>query len=163
MKELLVASVLALSPAQAAGAPAQAAGTVKVYFSKGFDIPGKLVPVTRKVPHRGVARFAVQQLIAGPTTAERARGLHSELTGRLRGRSACGADFTIRIKNGTATLRFCRTVQGTGVGGDARVLNMISTTLKQFGTVKKVIVLEKDGRCLFDQTDAGRSCVTGHE
>ncbi|MEU8248191.1 hypothetical protein [Nonomuraea sp. NPDC048916] len=156
MKELLIATVLAVSPPPAA--------EVKVYFSKGFDIPGKVVAVTRKAPDRGVARFAVEQLIAGPTRAERRRGLHSELTGRLRGRSDCGgADFTVKIKRGVATLRFCRTVWGNGVGSDARVLHMIDTTLKQFGTVRKVVTLDKDGRCLFDQTDAGTSCLTGHE
>ncbi|MBB6350764.1 GerMN domain-containing protein [Nonomuraea muscovyensis] len=163
MKELLMATVLTLSPAHAAGSPTQAGTTVKVYFAKGFGIPGKLVPVTRTAPHRGVARFAVEQLIAGPTAKERARGLHSELAGALRGRSTCGADFTVKIAKGTATLRFCRTVMGNGIGSDARVLNMIGTTLKQFATVKKVVALEKNGRCLFDQTDRGTSCLTGRE
>jgi hypothetical protein len=54
-------------------------------------------------------------------------------------------------------------VWGNGVGGDARILRTIDATLKQFRTVKKVVTLGKDGRCLFDQTDAGTSCVTGHE
>ncbi|MEV0198222.1 GerMN domain-containing protein [Nonomuraea sp. NPDC050691] len=180
MKELLVATVLAFSPAQAAGFPAahapdsavqaaqagQAAGKpreVKVYFSKGHGIPGKVVAVTRKAPDQGVARFAVQQLIAGPTKAERRRGLHSELTGKLRGRSVCGADFTVAIKKGLATLRFCRTVVGDGIGSDARALRTIDRTLKQFDGVRKVISLDKKGRCLFDQSGNGRSCLTGHE
>ncbi|MGN9783651.1 GerMN domain-containing protein [Nonomuraea sp. ZG12] len=156
MRELLMATVLALSPVQAGS-------EVKVYFSHGFGVPGKVVPVTRKAPDRGVATFALQQLIAGPTAAERRRGLHSELGGQIRGRSDCGADFTIKITKGTATLRFCRTVWGNGVGGDARILRTIDATLKQFRSVKKVVTLGKDGRCLFDQTDAGTSCVTGHE
>jgi hypothetical protein len=49
------------------------------------------------------------------------------------------------------------------VGGDARILRTIDATLKQFRTVKKVVTLAKDGRCLFDQSEAGTSCVTGHE
>ncbi|MEV0148189.1 MULTISPECIES: GerMN domain-containing protein [unclassified Nonomuraea] len=178
MKELLMASVLALSPAQAASpaahAPdsaAQAAQTgaagepreVKVYFSKGHGIPGKVVAVTRKAPDQGVARFAVRQLITGPTKAERGRGLHSELTGKLRGRSNCGSDFAIKIKNGTATLRFCRTVVGDGIGSDARALRTIDKTLKQFSGVRKVVTLDKKGRCLFDQSGSGRSCLTAHE
>jgi hypothetical protein len=170
MKELLAATVLALSPVQAVSTPAESAlpparagGVVKVYFAKGFDIPGTMVPVTRRAPHRGVARFAVEQLIAGPTRAERRRGLHSELTGSLRGKSDCGAAFTIKITKGTARLRFCRTVIGGGTGSDARVLNMIGTTLKQFGTVQKVVVLDKSGRCLFDQTERGTACLTGRE
>ncbi|NUW41078.1 GerMN domain-containing protein [Nonomuraea rhodomycinica] len=180
MKELLVAAVLALSPAQAAGSPAAPAPDspvqavpaggasgkpreVKVYFSKGHGIPGKVVAVTRKAPDRGVARFAVQQLIAGPTKAERRRGLHSELTGKLRGRSTCGADFTVAIRKGVATLRFCRTVVSDGVGGDARALYTIDRTLKQFAGVRDVISLDKKGRCLFDQSGTGRACLTAHE
>ncbi|WP_336207765.1 GerMN domain-containing protein [Nonomuraea sp. LPB2021202275-12-8] len=156
MRELLMATVLALSPVQAGS-------EVKVYFSKGFGVPGKVVAVSRTAPHRGVARFAVEQLIAGPTAAERRRGLHSELSRQIRGKSDCGADFTLKIRKGTATLRFCRTVWGNGVGGDARILHGIARTLKQFGTVKKVVTLDKDGRCLFDQTGTGTSCITGRE
>jgi hypothetical protein len=160
MKALLLAGVLALTPAQtSAAAPAE----VTVYFSKGYGIPGAVVPVTRTSPHAGVARFAVEQLIKGPTKAERRRGLHSELTGKLRGRSDCGADFRLRIRKGTATLRFCRTVMGAGLGSDARALWTIERTLKQFPSVKRVVTLARDGRCLFDQTDSGRSCITGHE
>ncbi|HLU74447.1 MAG TPA: GerMN domain-containing protein [Nonomuraea sp.] len=159
MKPLLLAGALtaglALTPAQAA--------PVKVYFSQGYGIPGKVVPVSRTSPHAGVARFAVEQLIKGPTATERRRGLHSELTGKLRGRSDCGADFSLRIRKGTATLRFCRTVWGSGLGGDARALRTIEVTLKQFPGVKKVVTLDKNGRCLFDQTDRGTSCITGRE
>lgn len=151
-----MAAVLALSPAHAGP-------TVKVYFSKGYGIPGTVVPVTRTSPHSGVARFAVEQLIKGPTAAERRRGLHAELGSQIRGRSDCGADFRLRISKGTATLRFCRTVYGNGVGGDARILRTIEATLKQFRTVTRVVTLAKDGRCLFDQTDAGTSCLTGRE
>ncbi|MFI6501552.1 GerMN domain-containing protein [Nonomuraea typhae] len=150
--------LLAATPLQANSAP-----TVKVYFSQGFGIPGTTVAVTRAAPDRGVARFAIEQLIKGPTAAEKRRGLHSELGAQIRGRSDCRADFRLKIASGKATLRFCRTVYGTGVGGDARILNTIDKTLRQFSAVKKVITLDKGGRCLFDQSDAGTSCLTGHE
>ncbi|MFI6596205.1 GerMN domain-containing protein [Nonomuraea sp. NPDC050536] len=151
-----MATVLVLSPAQAGQ-------VVKVYFSTGDGIPGKVVAVTRTAPHGGMARFAIEQLIAGPTRAEKRRGLYSDLGGQIRGGSDCGADFSLKIRRGTATLRFCRTVWGSGVGGEARILRTIETTLRQFSSVKKVVTLNKDGRCLFDETDAGTSCITGHE
>ncbi|MET9337025.1 GerMN domain-containing protein [Nonomuraea sp. NPDC003804] len=157
------ASTAASTTSAAAASGGSSGGTVKVYFSADFDVPGKVVAVTRKAPDRGVATFAIQQLIKGPTKAEHRRGLHSELGPQIRGRSDCGADFKLSIKSGTATLRFCRTVFGLGVGGDARILHTIDRTLRQFSTVKKVISLDKDGRCLFDQTDRGTSCITGHE
>ncbi|MFE3447341.1 GerMN domain-containing protein [Nonomuraea sp. NPDC059194] len=168
------AQALATSSATASAAPALATTpaqafktssgkTVKVYFSADFDVPGKVVAVTRKAPNSAVGTFAIQQLIKGPTKTERKRGLHSELGPQIRGKSDCGADFKLSISKGTATLRFCRTVFGLGVGGDARILHTIDRTLRQFGTVKKVITLDKDGRCLFDQTTNGTSCITGHE
>ncbi|MEU6997084.1 GerMN domain-containing protein [Nonomuraea sp. NPDC046570] len=159
MKEILLAASLFLAPA----APAH---NVKVYFvapPPNDGIPAKVVPVSRKAPDSGVAKFALQQLILGPTKAERRKGLTSDLGRRIRGRSDCGADFQLKIKKGVAKVRFCRTVWGTGVGGDATVLHQIETTLRQFPSVRKVISLDKDGRCLFEQTNSGRVCLGGRE
>jgi hypothetical protein len=153
MKELLAATVLVLS------APAQG-HEVKVYFSKGLGAPGELAAVTRTAPGPAVARFAIEQLIAGPTKAERRRGLRSELSSQIKGPSDCGADFRLTIAKGTATLRFYRMVVGQGVMGDARILAALQATLKQFGSVKKAVVLDKDGGCLFAADTANR-CRTG--
>ncbi|GAA3313025.1 hypothetical protein [Nonomuraea dietziae] len=83
MKELILATALALTPATATGP------TVKVYFSADLGIPGKVVAVSRKAPDSGVAKFAVQQLIKGPTKAERKRGCTRSSAVRSRaGRTA---------------------------------------------------------------------------
>ncbi|WP_127939887.1 hypothetical protein [Nonomuraea polychroma] len=64
------------------------------------------------------------------------------------------------VEKGTATLRFCRKVVGHGVMGDARILAAIQATLKQFGSVKKAVVLGKGGSCLF-AADAADRCRKG--
>ena len=68
-----------------------------------------------------------------------------------------GPDFTLTLnkkgnvtETGTATLRFCRTTSSPGIGADARVKAEINATLKQFSSIKKVVILNKDGHCFAD-------------
>ena len=140
----------------------QAGGySVVVYFSKHPDsesAPTKLFPVNRVSPTLGVATYAIGQLIAGPTEAEKAQGLYSPLTGSLSGTSTCsGADFKITLDwdrthadPGHATLQFCRDVKGFGDTGAAIVRNEISKTLTQFSNIKEVVIVYKNGACFDD-------------
>jgi hypothetical protein len=125
---------------------------VKVYFSKKPDSdndPSKVFAVSRTSPDAGVAKYSLNQLIAGPTASEKADGYYSEI--ELSGSSNCeGGDFVLNISSGKATVRFCKTFKLFGVMSDARVQNQIETTLLQFSSVSKVAILGKDGYCLFD-------------
>ncbi|MGZ3637249.1 MAG: hypothetical protein ACXVCX_05360, partial [Ktedonobacterales bacterium] len=51
---------------------------------------------------------------------------------------------------GTATMQFCRTVRGLGDTGAIVARNEITTTLTQFPTIKKVVIIYKDGSCFDD-------------
>jgi Sporulation and spore germination len=134
---------------------------VTVYFSKHPDsetAPTKVFAVNRVSPTLGVATYAINQLIAGPTAAEKAQGLYSPLEGALSGASICGgADIKIslnwnrtRAEIGTATLQFCRDVPGFGDTGAAIVRNEISKTLTQFANIQKVVIVFKNGSCFDD-------------
>jgi Sporulation and spore germination len=133
---------------------------VKVYFSKhpeSDNDPKAVFSVSRTSPDLGVAKYAIQQLVAGPTASEKAAGYFTELQGTPTGSSDCnGEDFTIALDNrgqipekGTATLRFCRSLMLPGEMSDARVGAEINATLTQFPTIKKVVVLVRD-TCLGD-------------
>jgi hypothetical protein len=139
-------------PAQAARPPIP----VQVFFSRrstSDDDFTAVFPVARTAPDLGVARFALQSLIAGPTPDELRAGYFSDLGGMLEGPSTCGGpDFTVAIQNGTATVQFCRLVSSAGVGQDARTGAQIEATLRQFPTVQRVRLLTSDGHCLFDQS-----------
>lgn len=132
---------------------------VKVYFSKhpeSDDDPTKTFAVNRVSPTSGVGRYALEQLIAGPTAKERDAGYFSDVK-LLDDTSNCdGADFTLIIKNGVATLEFCRTFDAVGTLSDGRANETIKATLLQFPTVKKVIILDKDGHCQFDLSGEDR-------
>lgn len=128
----------------------------KVYFSKHPDSdnrPALVYPVNRSSPDLQVATFAIQQLIAGPTQAEKQQGYFTPLEGAFSGTSIFGSsDFKITLNfngtkpdAGTATLQFGRDMKGLGDTGAALATNEIVTTLTQFPTIQRVVILNKDG------------------
>lgn len=144
-----------LSGAQTNGYP------VKVYFSNKADLataPSKVYPVNRVSPTLGVATYAISQLIAGPTAAEKAQGLYTPLEGALSGTSTCnGADIKITLnwdrthpEDGTATLQFCRDVRGLGDTPSAVARMEMTRTLTQFTNIKEVVIVYKNGACFDD-------------
>jgi hypothetical protein len=138
------------SPAVSAPAPATLK-KVQVFFPKRNSEDFTYVePVLRTTSSQGLAQFSIEQLIAGPTSQEKARNLIAPI--QLRGSSNCGKDFTLSISNGVATLRFCKSVLSSGSGDDGRQKSSINATLKQFSTINSVIILDRNGKCLSDQS-----------
>lgn len=142
---------------------------IKVYFSKFPDSQSNfnaVFPVNRTSPTATVGTFAIQLLIAGPTVEEWNAGYFSELNSILTGPSNCsapyptgGPDFKLMLdkkgtaaETGTATIQFCRTTASPGIGVDAHVQAEITATLKQFTSIKKVVILTKDGHCFADES-----------
>ena len=163
----------ATATATAATAPATTATTassggpypVKVFFSRHPQTDSNVnavFAVQRQSPTLGVATFAIQQLIAGPTTSESSQGYFTELPASLTGASNCGgADFVITLNHkgatpvpGTATLQFCRATQLAGDLTGARIAAEITATLTQFPSTQHVVILTKDGGCFNDLSGA---------
>jgi hypothetical protein len=129
------------------------AAAVKVFFSVDPESTNDFTYAEYRVKNTkrsDVGTFAIEQTIAGPTTAQASDGLFNPI--KLSGDSNCsGKDFTLSIDDAKkATLKFCKTVESAGVGDDARMKNVITYDLKQFPTVEKVVILTKDGNCLGD-------------
>lgn len=142
---------------------------VLVYFSKKPDSlndPSKVFPVDRYSPTLGVATYAINQLIAGPTAAESGAGYWSEIHGKLSGSSNCGgADFKITLDHkgatpatGYATLQFCRATSLPGDLSGSYIRSEITTTLKQFSNIKNVVILDAQGGC-FDDLSGQNLCL----
>lgn len=143
---------------------------IKVFFSKAPDSLqtnfNAVFPVKRTSPTIAVATFSIQLLIAGPTLSEQQAGYFSELNTMLNGPSNCtgalpvgGPDFVITLnkrgptpQTGTATIKFCRSLNSAGIGADARVQAEITATLKQFSNIKEVVILTRDGHCFGDES-----------
>ncbi len=140
----------------------QTGSTVQVYFSKHPEsdaAPVNIFPVNRTAPSTaGLATFAIEQLIAGPTAAEKASGYFTPLQGSLTGTSSCGgADVLITLnwnrthpEDNVATVQFCRDAPGYGDTGAVMVRNEITRTLTQFSTIQKGVIIYKDGSCFDD-------------
>lgn len=132
---------------------------VKVHFSKhpeSDDDPTQTFPVDRTARDSGVATFAMQELLKGPTPAETTRGYFS--TARLRdGESTCGGkDFSLKLEDGTARLQFCKPFDHIGSVSDGQAESVIKATLDQFDSITKVIILNAAGDCEFDQAGDNR-------
>jgi len=136
---------------------------VLVYFSKHPESENNfsaVFSVQRTSPDQGVATYAIKQLILGPSPAEQATGLYTELTAALSGASNCGgADFQISLdkkgdtaESGTATLKFCRPTPTAGIGADARIKAEIDTTLRQFSAIHKTVILTSTSHCFGDES-----------
>lgn len=126
---------------------------VKVFFpnySRNNTALGHVEPVWRTTQRGDIATFAIEQLIAGPTSNEIKIGFMKPI--QFRGSSNCGSNFNLAISGGVARLKFCRTIPSAGIGDDARVKSSVDTTLKQFSTVKSVIILTKEGDCFGDMS-----------
>lgn len=118
-------------------AAAQKPQTIKIYF---YHEPGEYIdlsPVTRTIRTASPARAAIQGLLKGPTAAERKNGFDG---------LASASDFKIgslSIRNGTARINFIVAEDWRGFPGDiapARFKKAVELTLKQFPTVKEVVV-----------------------
>lgn len=149
--------------ATTAPAATKTSGTpVLVYFSKHPDSDSDVnavFSVGRVSPDLGVAKFSLQQLIAGPIASEKAAGYYTDLTTSLSGSSNCGgADFqlypdhkgTTTPAPGTMTIKFCRSIQLAGDLTGARITAQITKTMLQFSNIKHVVILTKDGGCFND-------------
>ncbi len=144
---------------------------VVVYFSKHPDSDSNVnavFAVNRFSPDLGVAKYSLQQLIAGPTVAEAGTGFYTELTASLSGASNCGgADFqlypnhkgTSVAETGTMTIKFCRTIQLAGDLTGSRIAAEINKTMFQFSNIHKVIILTKDGGC-FNDFQGANACLS---
>jgi Sporulation and spore germination/Immunoglobulin-like domain of bacterial spore germination len=115
--------------------------TVKVYFGNDNLNPemmdctlvyAVIRPVTNTVT---IGRAAVEELLKGPTETEIAGGYRTQINMGVKINK-------LTIENGTAKVDFDKQIE-KGMGGSCRVSairSQIETTLKQFPTVKNVII-----------------------
>lgn len=116
--------------------------TVKVYFTTNatggdtdFDC-NEVQAVDKTVPYSlATARAALEQLLKGPTSEEKAQGLSTSLNSNVKINS-------LTIDSGIARVDFNQQLEYQ-VGGSCRVASIrqqIEATLKQFTSVQQVII-----------------------
>ncbi len=113
---------------------------VKAFFNNNNFDPevscNKVFEVERRVPKTvAVARAALEQLLAGPSAREKAQGYFTSLNPGVKLQK-------LEITGGVAKVDFDQTLE-QAVGGSCRVSAIraqITETLKQFSTVKDVVI-----------------------
>lgn len=120
--------------------PAIETMSVKIYFNNEKMDPefscNKVFAVERTIPKTtAIARAAIEELLKGPTAAERLQGYFTSINSGVKIQS-------LTIENEVAKIDFDEQLQNQ-VGGSCRVSAIrseITETLKQFPTVKSVII-----------------------
>ena len=115
--------------------------TIKVIHVDKTYLEPVISEFVETTTRRDVLTFAIEKLI---------EKYYKDL---IIGPSNCfGKDFKVSIQNGVAIIQFCRIFMGIGTMGDATVLASIEATAKQFSNIKDVVILNSQGRCLFDES-----------
>lgn len=114
---------------------------VEVFFGNNIKDPEtkdctKTYPAYRRIAYtKETARVALEELLKGPNSEEQKQGFFTSINTGVKINS-------LVVKNGVAKVDFSDTLQAN-VGGSCRVTaitSQITETLKQFGTVKSVII-----------------------
>ncbi len=121
-------------------APEKDISNIEIFFGNDDLDPevscNKVFPVLRSIPKTsGIGKAALKELLLGPTDFERAKGYFTSLNP--------GTEIkNLKIVDGTAYADFSDTLE-KGVGGSCRVAAIrseITQTLKQFSTIKNVVI-----------------------
>lgn len=114
--------------------------TVTVFFHRGQAAdPARVVAVHRTVPRTAkVATASLQQLLAGPTAAERGAGYWSHFSA-----ATAGMLRSVQVSGGVARADFrdFRTIipNASSSAGSAALLAELDGTLRQFSTVRTTV------------------------
>lgn len=151
----LAALLLLLSGMLVAYGQSQQTMVIKLYFPNtkfgSGDCVVKVFPVTRKIPKTpAVATAALEQLFAGPTSEEKAKGFYSDFSEETK-----SFFFSVNVKNKVAYVNLSDPTLTPVTGnfttscGGSNFFDQVNNTLKQFPSIKKVFFAIKGDPSLF--------------
>ena len=135
---------------------------LKVYFPNAkldkAECSVPVYPTLRKVAKTGpVAKVALEQLFAGPTSEEKANGFYSDFSEATK-----SLLISVNVKNGNAYVNLRDLTATSSIGnfttscGGSNFFGQVESTLKQFTTIKKVFfAIEGDPSLFYDWMQIG--------
>jgi len=128
---------------------------IKLYFPNtklgSGDCGAKVFPVTRSIPKTtAVAGATLEQLFAGPTSPEKAKGFYSDFSEGTK-----SFFFSVNVKNKAAYVNLRDPTLTPAMGnfttscGGSNFFGQVETTLKQFPSISKVFFAIKGDPSLF--------------
>jgi spore germination protein GerM len=136
--------------------------TIKLYLPNAKrdsgDCSVKVYPVTRTIPKTdAVARAALEQLFAGPTSLEKADGFYSDFSEATK-----SFLISVNLKNKAAYVNLRDLTSTSSIGnfttscGGSNFFGQVENTLKQFSSIKKVFyAMEGDPSLFYDWMQIG--------
>lgn len=158
---MLIIAVFCLNVPVAYG-QSQPTMTVKLYYPNtkrdSGDCSVKVYPVTRKIPRSSaVAKAALEQLFAGPTSEEKAGGYYSDFSDATK-----SFLISVNVKNRAAYVNLRDLTSSSSIGnfttscGGSNFFGQVESTLKQFPSIKKVFfAMEGDPSLFYDWMQMG--------
>lgn len=170
-KRVVISSILSIAVLLFAVGVVQAQTSqtinVKVYFPNQKrdrdECSEKVFPSLRKIPKTtAVAKAALEQLFAGPTADEQARGFHSGFSAQTR-----TLLISVNVKNRAAYVNLRNLQESSNIGNftascmRGSFFSQIETTLKQFPSIRRVyFAIEGDPAFFYDWMQIGE-CPRG--
>ena len=151
----LAAFLLLVFIIPAAHGQSQQTMPIKLYYPNAKfgsgDCAVKVFPVTRRIPKTfAVARSALEQLFAGPTSEEKAKGFYSDFSEETK-----SFFLSVNVKNKAAYVNLSDPTLTPVTGnfttscGGSNFFDQVGKTLKQFPSVKTVFFAIKGDPSLF--------------
>ena len=162
MKTLSLLTLLLLFLTPVSYSQAQQTMTIKLYFPNtkrdSGDCSVKVYPVTRTIPKTdAVARAALEQLFAGPTSKEKGKGFYSDFSEATK-----SFLISVNVKNKIAYVNLKDLTSTSSIGnfttscGGSNFFGQVENTLKQFPSIKKVFfAMEGDPSLFYDWMQMG--------
>jgi len=162
MKTLSLLMMLLLFTVPVIYGQSQQTMKIKLYFPNtkrdSGDCPVKVYPVTRTVPKtEAAARAALEQLFAGPTGQEKAKGFYSDFSEATK-----SLLISVNVKQRAAYVNLRDLTSSSRMGnfttscGGSNFFGQVGNTLKQFPSIKKVFFsMEGDPSIFYDWMQIG--------
>jgi len=162
MKLLSLLMMLLLFLASASDSQAKQTMKIKLYFPNTKLDSGncsvKVYPVTRTIPKTdAVARAALEQLFAGPTSEEKGKAFYSDFSEATK-----SFLISVNVKNKVAYVNLRDLTSTSSVGnfttscGGSNFFGQVENTLKQFPSIKKAFfAIEGDPSFFYDWMQIG--------
>lgn len=162
MKTLSLLMMLLLFLTPISDSQAQQTMKIKLYFPNTKRDSGncsvRVYPITRTISKTdAVARAALEQLFAGPTSEEKGKAFYSDFSEATK-----SFLISVKVKNKIAYVNLRDLTSTSSIGnfttscGGSNFFGQVENTLKQFSSIKKaVFAIEGDPSLFYDWMQMG--------
>jgi len=129
------------TPAAGTFSPPSDSSKLNVYYLKGST----LTPVLRDKPATNIESFLINQVLVGPTAAEKTAGTTIDWTFGKDSNCGSGKSYKFTLTGKSMKIDLCREFTGASA---SNFVNAMTQSLTETGRVSKVAIINTIGGCL---------------